>query len=406
MHFQLAWRNVWRNPRRTTVILIAVIIGVWSMIFLNSLSRGFLVDLEENGIATLTGHIQILAPRYHQDPVVDNRIEQTAEVRRLLQAELPPGSVWAARVCVNAIASNARHSSGVTLVGIEPDKEARLSFIGGAVSRGEYLAPDDDIGILVGQALLDKFETKLGNKLVLMSQDTGRQIGSRAFRIRGVFRTQLEFTEKQYVFVVLPAAQKMLKMDGAVSQYAVLLPDSEMVDTVAGRLQQAAPDDLEVWTWKELLPLVKAYLGMMDGFIFIWNLVVFVAMGFGLVNTVLMAVYERMREFGLLKALGMRPGRILQDVLIEGFYLLSLGLVIGNVLGFVSVWALAQTGIDLSAVAAGSEYFGISRVVYPVLAAKDVIMADVTVFVLGLLVSAYPALKAARFTPVEALGRT
>jgi ABC-type lipoprotein release transport system permease subunit len=406
MHFQMAWRNVWRNPRRTTVILIAVIIGVWSMIFLNSLSRGFLVDLVDNGISTLTGHIQVLGPRYHRDPVVENSITQTEEVARILEQDLPPGSVWGARVQVNAIASNARHSGGVTLVGMQPDKEARLSFIGQAVTEGEYLAADDEVGILVGKALLDKFETRLGNKLVLMSQDTSGQIGSRAFRIRGVFRAQLEATEKQYVFVTLPAAQQMLQMGDGVSQFAMILPHNEMVDTVADRLRGHMPGQLEVWTWPELMPLVKAYLGMMDGFMFIWNLVVFVAMGFGLVNTILMAVYERMREFGLLKALGMRPGRILKDVLIEGLYLLSIGLVAGNVLGFLSVWALAQTGIDLSAVAAGSEYFGMSRVVYPALAAKDVVMADVTVFVLGLVVSAYPALKAARFTPVEALGHT
>ena len=130
------------------------------------------------------------------------------------------------------------------------------------------------------------------------------------------------------------------------------------------------------------------------------------AMGFGLINTVLMAVYERMREFGLLKALGMRPSRILKDVLIEGLYLLCIGAVVGNLLGFASVGVLGRTGIDLSALAAGSEYFGMSRVIYPALATKDVVVADLTVFALGLLVSMYPALKASRFKPVEALART
>jgi len=406
MHFQLAWRNVWRNPRRTTVILIAVIIGVWSMILLNALSRGFVENLVNNGISTLTGHIQILAPLYHQDPVVENSIRQPPPVERVLGTRLPPGSVWAPRVNVGAVASNARHSTGVTLVGIVPQREARLSFIGQSVDQGRYLEPGDDEGILAGEALLKDFETRVGHKLVLMAQGTDGQVESRAFRIRGAFHAELEATEKQYVFVTLPAAQDMLKLGAAVSQFAILLPSVGMTDQVAADLKRQLPKGVEVWTWQELLPMVRAYISLMDGFIYIWNVVVFVAMGFGLVNTVLMAVYERMREFGLLMALGMRPGRILKDVLIEGSYLLFVGAVAGNALGFVSVWFLGRTGIDLSTFAAGSEYWGMSRVIYPALAANDVVAADLTVLVLGLLVSSYPAWKASRFKPVEALART
>jgi ABC-type lipoprotein release transport system permease subunit len=406
MHFQLAWRNVWRNPRRTTVILIAVIIGVWSMIVLNALSRGFVENLVDNGISTLTGHIQILAQLYHQDPVVENSILQPAPIERILETRLPPGSLWAPRVNVGAIASNAHHSAGVTLVGIVPDREARISFIGQSVDQGRYLEPGDDEGILVGAALLKDFETRLGYKLVLMAQGTDGQIESRAFLIRGIFHAELEATEKEYVFVTLPAAQDMLKLGKAVSQFAILLPSSGMTEQVAAELKQELPRDVEVWTWQQLLPMVRAYISLMDGFIYIWNVVVFVAMGFGLVNTVLMAVYERMREFGLLMALGMRPGRILRDVLIEGSYLLFIGAAAGNALGFGSVWFLGRTGIDLSAFAAGSEYWGMSRVIYPVLAAKDVVMADLTVLALGLLVSLYPAWRASRFKPVEALAQT
>ena len=406
MHLQLAWRNVWRNPRRTAVILIAVIIGVWSMILLNAISRGFLENLVDNGISTLTGHIQILAPLYHQDPVVENSIEQPGPIERVLETRLPPGSIWAPRVSVGAIVSNARHSTGVTLVGIVPDREAGLSFIGRSVDQGKHLEEDDDEGILVGEAFLKDFETRPGHKLVLMAQGTDREIVSRAFRIRGAFRSELEATEKQYVFITLPAARNMLKLGTAVSLFSVLLPKSRMAEGAAADLKRELPKGVEVWTWQELLPMVKAYMRLMDGFMYIWNVVVFVAMGFGLVNTVLMAVYERMREFGLLKALGMRPSRILKDVVIEGLYLLCIGAVIGNIIGFVSVWILGRTGIDLSALAAGSEYFGMSTVIYPALATKDVVVADLTVLVLGLLVSMYPALKASRFKPVEALART
>jgi ABC-type antimicrobial peptide transport system permease subunit len=139
---------------------------------------------------------------------------------------------------------------------------------------------------------------------------------------------------------------------------------------------------------------------------FIWYLVVFIAMGFGIVNTTLMAVYERMKEFGLLKALGMKPWWIIREVLLESVLLLLMGMVIGNILSFLSVFALSGSGIDLSALAAGAEYVGISRILYPAIYAKDVAIANLVVFVLGLMVSIYPAAKAGRFTPVEALTHT
>ena len=134
-------------------------------------------------------------------------------------------------------------------------------------------------------------------------------------------------------------------------------------------------------------------------------MVVFIAMGFGVVNTILMAVFERMREFGLLKALGMRPRAIVGEVLIEAVFLLLLGTAVGNLLGWASVAALSVHGIDLSAMAAGMEMWGLSRVVYPVLSRQDLVLANAVVLLLGLVVSIYPAIKAARFTPVEAMRR-
>jgi ABC-type lipoprotein release transport system permease subunit len=240
-----------------------------------------------------------------------------------------------------------------------------------------------------------------------MAQDAQQEIASRAFEIVGVFRAELEATEKAFVFVTLPAAQEMLKLKTGISEVVVLLAENEEARPVADKLRNNLfSADYEVDTWRELLPMAAAMLKMYDWFVFLWFLVVFIAMAFGIVNTTLMAVFERLREFGLFKALGMKPWWILREVLTETFFLLILGLLIGNGLGFLSVYALSGTGIDLSALAEGLEYVGMSRVIYPVIFSKDIIMANLVVFVLGLLVSTYPAVKAARFTPVEALAFT
>lgn len=406
MDFLLAWRNIWRNPRRTTVILIAIIIGVWSMLFTGALTRGMINQMVDNGISTLTGEIQIHRRGYRSDPVVENSITTPEEISDMLETILPPGAKWAARVRVNAIASNARHSTGVTLVGIIPSREAEISFIGKALTQGRYLKLEDKYGIVVGKALLDKFETKLGRKLVLMSQAMDKEISSRAFRIIGIFDAEMESTEKQFVFVSMSAAQQMLKLGKSISEISVILPDREDVDRIADEMRSALPTDYEVDTWKTLLPIIKAYLEMMDGWMFIWYLIVFIAMGFGIVNTMLMAIFERIREFGLLKALGMKPWRILKTVIVESFLLLLVGSALGNLIGFLSIFALSKEGIDLSSLAEGAEYAGMSRVIYPAIHSQDIIVANLVVFVLGLFVCLYPAVKAAKVTPVEALAHT
>ncbi len=406
MYFQLAWRNIWRNPRRTMVILLAVIIGVWSMIFENALMRGIAEGMIKNGIATLTGHIQIHHVGYRNDPVIENSMTEPKAVITTLENILPADARWASRVRVNGIASNARHSNGITIVGIDPRAEAEVSFIGDAIARGRQLKPDDPHAILVGEALMNKFDTKIGHKMVLMSQDTNQEIASRAFRIVGTFRAEMQSTEKQFVFISRKAAQQMLGLKQGISEISILIPD-QRENVVASKLKAIlSPDTYEVQTWQQLLPFLRAYLKLLDAFVYIWSVVVFIAMGFGIVNTTLMAVFERIREFGLMKALGMKPWWVIREVLTESFLLLIIGTIIGNILALLSVYALSERGIDLSALAAGAEFAGMTRVIFPIVSIKDWSIANLVVMILGLLVCIYPAAKAAKFTPVEALAHT
>ena len=365
--------------------------------------RGIVVAMVNNGISTLTGDIQVHQKGFRNDPVIENSINKPEILKSILNDELPSNAKWTSRIRVSAIANNARHSSSVTLVGIDPLREANISFIGSAAIQGSYLKPDDKNGIMVGQALVDKFETKLGYKLILMSQNTSREIASRSFRISGIFKAELESTEKKFVFVNMSVLQQMLELQNSISEVSIILPDHQDANHVKNILNAALPSNIEANAWRELLPMLDAYLKIYDGFILIWYLVVFIAMGFGIVNTTLMAVFERMKEFGLLKSLGMKPGRIFAGIITETLILLLIGIAIGNILAFLCVYALSGSGIDLSAFAAGAEFAGMSRVIFPVISVWDLTAANLVVLVLGLLVSTYPATKAARFTPVEAL---
>jgi len=402
MYLQLSWRNIWRNPKRTLIILTAVVIGAWAMLLFGALSRGMMESMLSNSLNTLTGHIQIQKPEYRDDRVVENRINNPAPLEAVLKKNLPAGSRWTLRIEVGGVASNARNSEGITIVGIDPNREPGISFYGDTLTQGRLLAPKEGHGIIIGKALADAFETRLGRKLVLMTQGSDKETQSRAFKIRGIYRAELEATEKQYVFISLTAAQKLLGIKGGVTSACIKVPDVNRVEHMVQTIGPNLPKDLVALPWTKLLPLLNGYLGMFDSFMLLWYVVVFTAMAFGLVNTMLMAVLERTREFGLLKALGMKPVHIVGGVLTECVMLLAVGLGVGNLLGFASVYALSG-GIDLSFLSQGSEFFGMGHIIVPVLTLKDIIYANAVILVLGQLVCLYPALKAGRITPVRAM---
>jgi len=408
MYTQLAWRNIWRNPRRTLIILTAIFIGVASMIFLASLMRGMMEGMVDNAIDNLTGHIRIQHPDFRKDPAVENRIPDPGSLIKEIKSLLPGGARVVERILVDGVINTSRENAGVIMVGIEPEKEKNCSFIGDAPLEGQFFSNDDKNGIVIGRALLEKLGTRINRKVVLMSQGADGEIASRAFRIRGVYRSQMADTEKIFVFVPLHTARQMLRLGEDATEIGIILPGDRMADTDLSPLTESLSERLTgkgviVEDWRQMLPAMNAYLEMFDAFLYIWYLVVFVAMGFGIVNTVLMAVYERMREFGLLKALGMRPVRIFRMVLRETLFLLAVGMGMGNLAALVGIHILSGTGIDLTAFAKGVEMWGISRVILPVVTVGDLLTANLTVLILGLVVGIYPAVKAARFTPVETM---
>ncbi len=404
MTFLIAWRNLWRHPRRTVLILAAVVVGVWSMLFYSAFIRGFAGQMLRQNIANLTGDLQVQAPGYFENPVLENLLRTPDLARTALHDVLPPGSRVTARLRIGAVLRSEHGAFGATLVGIVPAEERGLSFIPDAIAEGSLLPDDAPNGIVVGAALLKRLETRLGHRLVIDAQDAHGQIVSRAFTIVGVFRAQIEATEKEFVFCRRDTLQQMLGLEGTVSELSVMLPEGVAPEPIAAALRAHLPAAAyRVLTWRELVPFVGAYLDSMGVFSLIWNIIIFIAMGFGLVNTILMAVFERIREIGLVRALGVTPWGVIGGVLIETAMLLILGFAIGSVAGAVTVASLHGSGLDFSRFAAGSEYWGMSSMVYPRSTPMDYVRAAGTVLGLGLVMSLYPAVKAARITPVQAM---
>lgn len=399
---RLAWRNVLRNRRRSAVILVAIAVGLWSMLVFAAFTRGWSDDVSRHAIDTLTGHLQIHAPGYLDDPSVDRMMPPPGQALRTL-LEAPVAAAWASRVRVPSVVMSERETAGVTLVGIDPAAEKGLSFIAGAVSEGRSLSGAAGNGILIGRKLAERLGTGLGKRVVVMSQASDHSIVDRGFPILGVYDADRSSTEMSFVFVGRSLAQQMLGLGNRVSEVAVTLRDPSRLDPFVERVRAAA-GDLDVQPWTTLEPLAEAMVAMGQAWIWIFYVVMYVAMAFGLVNTLLMAVLERTREFGLLQALGMRPRLILRQVLAESSVLLAVGVLAGALLTAATL-GFVHDGINFSSLAAGAEMWGMSKVIYPRLGAGDVASAIAFIVVLGALASLYPALRAARKVPVQAITR-
>ncbi|MEJ2256345.1 MAG: FtsX-like permease family protein [Woeseiaceae bacterium] len=400
---QLAWRYLWRNRRRTIIMLSAVSVGIWAMIFMMALSRGMVDQMISDGISVIPGHVQIHDPDFLDDPSISNPIPYSeAELEHKFD---DAGFVaWASRVRVPAVITSERESRGVTLLGIDPAAEREFTFVDYDRVDGRFLDGVDDNGLVMGAKLADTLETEVGKRVVLMSQGPDNDIADRGFRVVGLFHTSRESYEESFVFLGRQTAQEMLHIGDATTEVVFVGDDYRNVDPVFEKVTAAVDDSVTVSRWTEVDRYLGTILKTMDGFMLIWVVVIFLALSFGLVNTLVMAVFERVREIGLMLALGMKPGMVLGQIVIESMLLLSIGLLIGDVLAYISVKPL-ESGIDLSIVAKGMEMFGASSVLYPKLYLKDVILANVVVLLLGFLASLSPAWRASRYQPVEAITR-
>ncbi|UCB56131.1 MAG: ABC transporter permease [Thiotrichales bacterium] len=400
----LAWRNLWRNHRRTLIMLAAITVGVWAMIFMTALMRGMVDDMLLNGIRGLPGEVQIHHPDYRDDPNVNNSMPAPHDA--LLSAmRVPEVTAWTSRVRVPAVISSERDSRGVVLLGVEPQSEVKVSFDLETIIEGRFLEDSSDRGLVIGAKMADRLETDLGKRVVVMSQDPDNNIADRGFRIVGVYKAKLASLEETYIYGGRETVQKMLKLGNSVSEVAISGGDYRNVDRWLGGIQQAAGNDVETLPWYEIDTYLGSMLAMMDGFVLVWIIIVFLALSFGLVNTLVMAVFERVREIGLMQALGMRPSTILYQILMESLLLLLIGLALGNAIAVGTIIPL-QGGIDISVVAEGMEMMGTSSMLYPALKLNDMILANLIVIILGLLTSILPAWRAASYNPIEALNKT
>jgi ABC-type lipoprotein release transport system permease subunit len=401
----LSWRNLWRNWRRTLILLLAVGIGVWSLTSFASLMQAWSASSLNAGLRNMTGQGQIHAVGYRDDPGTAHLMPMPAgTLLRLLDGT--EVRHWAPRVSVPAVIQSEYETYPVTLTGIVPEREQGLSFISDTISQGRYLKGKDDSGLLLGRKLAARLKIKLGRRVVLMSQSSDGTLAERGFRVVGIFSSNPS-NETNLVFTGLTNSQAMLGLHGGMKEEITgvsfnLFDMGDLTKFVAA-LRAAAPS-LDIQPWSTLLPLVSAITQLSDSFNWMWLAIMFTLLAFGIVNTLLMSLFERTRELGLLQAFGLKPRLIFLQVMLETVLLVGLGVLAGLIAGAATIFAF-HGGLDLGFLAVGAQWLGAGQVLYPRFEAGNFFGTGLLIWVLGVGASMWPAWRAVRKTPMDAINR-
>lgn len=401
---RMAWRNVLRNPRRTAIVTAAVTVGIAGTALTMGLNNGMVVQMVETAIATELGHLQVHATGYRRDPGLAHRLDDGGRAAGAALEAAEAVEAWSRRLRHDGLVSSPRASAGVRVVGIEPGAEARVSRVADSIVAGEYLDGDARRALL-GSALAERLHVEVGDKIVLSVQDAAGDLTGGAFRVGGLFRTASRDFDRGTVFLPLGSVQGLLGVGDDVSEVVAVARERGDVDALRDALRRRLGERAEVETWEDLQPMLVAMIDAMDQTAWYVYAAVFVAMAFGIANVLMMAVYERMREIGVMMALGLRPARLVVGIAAESAILTGAGLALGFGLAGLGVAAMGE-GIDLSAFSEGLESFGVGTRIRPVLRWRDVGVPCAVAVITALLASLWPALHAARLRPAEALRRT
>jgi len=401
MLFKIAWRNIWRNRTRSLVVISAVAIGLFAGMFMMAFFQGAINQEIESMVETQLSHIQFHNPAFIDDKEVNDTITNGRAIVDRLKQDRDVKAV-SGRLITTGMISSTSTASGVEIHGVVPEDERAVSNISADIIAGAYFNNLKKNEIVIGDKLAEKLGVKLHNKIVLTFQSKTGDLTAGSFRIAGIFRSRNSSFDQMTVFTRFNDLAAILGTTGEMHEIAVVLKDGQRTNAVAAVLKKQYPS-LLVQTWLELSPQMALLSGIMDQMMYIIIGIILLALMFGIINTMLMAVLERQREFGMLMAIGMNKPRVFFMIVLESVMLTCAGIPAGILFTMLTVGSLAKHGIDLSSFSQALSQYGFSNIIYPVLKQSMFVPITLMTALTAILSAIYPALKALRFKPAEAI---
>lgn len=396
----ISWRNIWRHPARSGVLVVAIIAGMWSGILVSGLSNGMIDQRFNNLIEESMTHVQVHHPDYMVErepnmyiPNPDKLIEFLSNMSQIRS--------FTARTLASGMIQSPQTSSGVQIQGIRADWERNTTTFYENMTEGDFLSDETRNALIMGEKLADKLDMSVGNRVVLTFQRADHELTSAAFNIVGLFKTSSVQFDEQQVFVRSVDLSKLIADKIVYHEFAIMLHDADSSSSVAGRINNEFPG-VTSETWYQISPELRYIADFGNSITFYVMLVIMLALAFGILNTMLMAIFERMRELGMLIAVGMSKIRIFVMIMLESMMLTFAGAVGGMLMGYLSINWMGQKGLDLAGVAGDSmNEFGYDTVIYPVISSQDFISIVILVIATVLLSAVYPSFKALKIKPSD-----
>jgi putative ABC transport system permease protein len=399
--FKIAWRNIWRNKLRSLVVILSIMIGIWAGVFVSAFSFGLNYQRKDSMIRNQISHLQFHHAQWDEDAKVDYLISNKQALDAWLVEQEPLN--FAYRLKAQGMAATAHYSGGVQIIGIEAKSEALLTQLESRVDSGSYLNNEGRNPILIGAALAEKLEVKPGSRVILSFSDAQSNLISASFKVRGIYSDVSSQLEKLQVYIRASDLQKLLGLKPLeFHELAVLSPEQGKVDGLLFRAQTSF-SELSVKSWKELAPELAYADEIMSQMLYVIIGIIMLALTFGIVNTMLMAVLERRKELGMLMSVGMSKKKLFSMIMVETLYLAILGGPLGVLAGYLSVSYSAQSGINLAMFSEGLSSFGIGTTIFPMVPSSFYFGTGAIVFIMTLLAAIYPARHALKLNPVETL---
>ena len=398
----ISWKNIWRNKLRSGVMLASITIGIFGGVFSWAFTQGMMDQRVKTAIENECSYIQLHDTSYMIESDQKYFMQNINSIKDTILGMQNVEAV-SARAIYQAMVTSAKTGRGVELTGINPDDEKQVSAIHKRLLEGTYFENMKRNPILIGEELADKLGVKLRSKVVVTLQNTSGVITRDQFRVVGIYKTTNTMYDVMNAFVRIEDFEKLTGFSSENGhELAVSLKDGSLLDESLTKIQQKFPD-LDVQSWKTLMPEVSLSSDSLDIFMLFFMIIIMIGLGFAIVNTMLMAILERIKELGMLMAVGMSRFRVFRMILTETTLLSLTGTLVGLIIGIGLILIFSNTGINLGAYGEGMEAIGYDVIIYPVFAIRMAVFMVAIVLLTATIASIFPAVKALKLNPAEAL---